>query len=111
MCTALTKVVDNSRTDWEQKLHSVLWAYQTAYKTSIGTTPFNLVYGLDAILPIEYIIPALRVDKQLEWIGHEFLEILDDLEKLDEDRILAVMGIYAEKRRQKRWHDQHVKTG
>ena len=46
---ALTKVVENSRTDWEQKLHSILWTYHTAYKTSIGTTPFNLVFGLDTI--------------------------------------------------------------
>ena len=107
LCTALTKVVENSRTDWEQKLHSVLWAYRTAYKTSIGTTPFNLVYRLDAILPIEFLIPTLRVAKQLEWTGHEFSARLEDLEKLDEDRRLAVMGIYAEKRRQKRWHDQH----
>ena len=66
---------------------------------------------MDAILPIEFLIPTLRVAKQLEWQGHEFSARLEDLEKLDEDRRLAVMGIYAKKRRQKRWHDQHVKTG
>ena len=85
LCTALTKVVENSRTDWEQKLHSVLWAYCTAYKTSIGTTPFNLVFGLDAILPIEFLIPTLRVATQMKLTGHELLERIDDLEKLDED--------------------------
>ena len=72
--------------------------------------PFNLVYGLDVILPVEFLIPTLRVAKQLEWTCHEFSARLDDLEKLDEDRQL-VMGIYAEKHRQKRWHDQHVTTG
>ena len=55
LCTALTKVVKGSRSDWEQKLHSVLWAYRMAYKTSIGTTPFNLVYGLDAILQLTFL--------------------------------------------------------
>ena len=39
-----------SRTDWELKLHLALWAYHVAYKTSTCTTPFNMVYGLDAIL-------------------------------------------------------------
>ena len=42
LCTALTKIVKGSRSDWEKKLHNVLWAYRTAYKTTIGTTPFNL---------------------------------------------------------------------
>ena len=59
-------------------------AYRVAYKTAIGTTPFNLVFGLDAILPLEFLIPTLRVAKELEWTSHELSERLDDLEKLDE---------------------------
>ena len=63
LCNILTKIVGNSCTDWELKLNSALWAYRVAYKTAIGTTPFNLVFGLDAILPIEFLIPTLRVAK------------------------------------------------
>ena len=111
LCTALTKVVEGTRTDWDQKLHFVLWAYRTAYKTAIGTTPFNLVFGLNAILPIEFLIPTLRVAKQMEWTGHELSKRIDDLERLDEDRQITVLGIYAEKRRMKNWHDTHVKMG
>ena len=66
LCIALTKIVEGNQSNWEQKLHSVLWAYQCAYKTTIDTTPFNLVYGLDVILPIEFLIPTLRVAQKLE---------------------------------------------
>lgn len=111
LCTTLTKVVEGNRHDWEQKLHSVLWAYRTAYKTSMGTTPFELAFGLDAILPIEFLVPTLRVAKQLDWAGHELSHRIDDLEKLDETCLLAFMGINAEKRRQKQWFGQHVKVG
>ena len=52
LCTVLTKIVSNSRTDWELKLNLALWAYRVAYKTAIGTTLVNMVFGLDAILPI-----------------------------------------------------------
>ena len=83
-CTVLTKIVKQSRTNWEMKLHSALWAYRVAYKTAIATTPFNLVYRLDAILPIEFLIPTLRVARELEWTGHELSNSLDELEKLDE---------------------------
>ena len=33
LCTVLTKIVGNSRTDWELKLNSALWAYRVAYKS------------------------------------------------------------------------------
>ena len=61
LCTVLTKIVEASCTDWELKLHYALWAYHVSYKTSIGTTPFNMVYGLDAILPMEFLLPTLQV--------------------------------------------------
>ncbi|MCO5574366.1 hypothetical protein L7F22_028149 [Adiantum nelumboides] len=74
LVTVLTKIVSESRADWDQKLHSALCAYRVAYKTSIGTTPFNMVYGIQAILPLEFLIPTLQVAKQLEWTGHELSE-------------------------------------
>ena len=110
LCTVLKKVVSESKTDWELKLPSVLWAYRVAYKTTIGTTPFNMVFGLDAILPMEFLIPTLRVAKNLEWNGHELTERLDELEKLDETWLKAIAGMYALKRRQKQFHDDHIIT-
>ncbi|MCO5570501.1 hypothetical protein L7F22_024223 [Adiantum nelumboides] len=108
LVTVLTKIVSESRADWDQKLHSVLWAYQVAYKTSIGTTPFNMVYGIQAILPLEFLIPTLRVAKELEWTGHELSEQIEVLEKLDETKLRAVASIYAQKRNMKSFFDQHV---
>ena len=66
LCTTLTKVVSKSRSDWAEKLHSVLWAYQITYKTAIGVTPFELVFGLNAITPLDYLVPTLRVAHDLE---------------------------------------------
>ena len=65
LCTELTKVVSGSQLDWADKLHGVLWAYQIAYKTVVGATPFELVYGLNSILPIDFLVPTLRVAKDL----------------------------------------------
>lgn len=107
LCTALIKVVEGSRSDWESKLHSVPWAYQTGYKTSIGTTPFNLVFGLDAILPIKFLVPTLT---SLDWNGHEFLARVEQLERLDETKLHAVAAMYAKKRHQKCWHDNNIRS-
>ena len=45
-------------------LFSVLWAYRTSVKTSTCFTPFQLVYGLEAVLPIECEIPSLQIAVQ-----------------------------------------------
>ena len=75
-----TKIVSDKRSDWELKLHATLWAYRVAYKTSIGTTPFNMVFVLDAILPMELLVPTLRVAKELNWTSHKLSERLEELE-------------------------------
>ena len=96
--------------DWELKFHSVVWAYQVAHKTTIGTTHFNMVYGLDVILPLKFLVPTLRVAQEIGWIGHELSNRVAELEKLDETRLVAIASMYALKRRQKKIHDHHIIT-
>ncbi|XP_058768819.1 uncharacterized protein LOC131642606 [Vicia villosa] len=49
----LERAVASSWKDLSTKLHEAPWAYKTAYKTPIGTTPFKLVYGKSCHLPVE----------------------------------------------------------
>ncbi|PKI07635.1 hypothetical protein CRG98_049587, partial [Punica granatum] len=39
--------------DWHEMLPYALLAYRTSIRTSIGATPYSLVYGMEAVLPIE----------------------------------------------------------
>ena len=54
--------------DWHEMLPFALHGYRMAVRTSTGTTPFSLVYGMEAVLPFEVEIPSLRVlmETQLE---------------------------------------------
>jgi hypothetical protein len=38
-----------------------LHEYHTTIRTSIGATPYTLVYGIEAVMPLEVEIPSLRV--------------------------------------------------
>jgi hypothetical protein len=59
----LTKLVSENIIDWDEHLSIVLFSYRTTYKVVIGYTPYQLVYGLHPLMPIEYIIPIAGGDK------------------------------------------------
>jgi len=45
--------VNPNRKDWSLRLNDALWAYQTAYKTSLGMSPYSLIYEKPCHLPLE----------------------------------------------------------
>ena len=49
----LRQMVGDHKSHWHHTLFSTLWAYRTSVKTTTGFTPFQLVYGLESILPIQ----------------------------------------------------------
>jgi transposase InsO family protein len=49
----LQKTVDEMGTAWKDHLLEVLWADQTTYKTPLGMSPYQLVYGKTCHLPVE----------------------------------------------------------
>nr|GEY40133.1 reverse transcriptase domain-containing protein [Tanacetum cinerariifolium] len=49
----LERTVGENRASWSDKLEDALWAFRTAFKTSIGCTRYRLVYGKACHLPLE----------------------------------------------------------
>jgi len=47
--------------DWHDMLPYALHGYRTTVRISTGVTPYALVYGMEAVTPIEVEIPSLRV--------------------------------------------------
>jgi hypothetical protein len=47
--------------NWHKELSSVLWALWTNINRATRDTPFNLVYGVDAVLPPEIYLESVRV--------------------------------------------------
>ena len=53
-------MVETSR-DWLEKLPFSLWSYHTYFRTSIEATLYSLVYGMEAVLPVEIEMGSLRI--------------------------------------------------
>ncbi|KAA0063777.1 protein NYNRIN-like [Cucumis melo var. makuwa] len=64
LCSLLKKVVSKTKRDWQEKIGEALWAYRTIHRTSIGVTPYSLVYSVEAVLPLEREISFLRMTIQ-----------------------------------------------
>jgi hypothetical protein len=83
----LTKLVNETRADWDDHLYTVLFSHRTAYKVTTTHTPFQLVYGLHPLMPTEYLIPTWKTDGEMDYTPMRILSPnLADLEQLNSKR-------------------------
>ncbi|GKA49598.1 reverse transcriptase domain-containing protein [Tanacetum coccineum] len=84
--TSQERTMNGNRKEWANKLDDALWAFRTAYKSPIGSTPFRIVYGKACHLLIEIEHKAYwslkKINLDLDTAGnHRFLQ-LNQLEEL-----------------------------
>jgi transposase InsO family protein len=56
------RIKDNPRR-WHEKLSKALWAHSTSRHRGMKVTPFELVYGQEAVLPMETGLQSLRTTR------------------------------------------------
>ena len=70
----------------------VLHGYRTSVRTSIGATPFSLVYGIEVMLPFEVEIPSLRILAESGLMESKWAQARFDQLNLIEGKRLAAMN-------------------
>nr|GEY37973.1 reverse transcriptase domain-containing protein [Tanacetum cinerariifolium] len=107
----LERTVGENRALWSDKLEDTLWAFRTAFKTSIGCTPNWLVYGKACHYPLKLEHKAFWALKYVNFdlkttSDHQMLQLngLSDLR----DQAYENSLIYKE--RTKKLHDEKIKN-
>jgi len=53
----LTKLISENRTNWDEHLSTMLCSYKIVNKVVTRYTPYQVMYGLHPLMPIECIVP------------------------------------------------------
>eukprot|EP00253_Pinus_taeda_P020509 PITA_20509 len=61
----LTKTIQLHHMDWVDKLLEALWNYRITWRNVTGHTPYELVYGKQVLLPIEFQETTFNTTTQL----------------------------------------------
>jgi hypothetical protein len=74
--------VEKAKHAWVDELPSVLWSPRTTANAATQETPFFLVDGAEAVLPVEITHEAPRIEAYDEMTSIEALQ--DDVDALNE---------------------------
>eukprot|EP00253_Pinus_taeda_P002632 PITA_02632 len=83
----ITKTVHLQRRDWAKRLPEASWAYRTTWRNTTGHSPYELVYGKEVLLPIEFQVKTFKMAVQLGMnLSEAQKHRMEQLNELDEIR-------------------------
>jgi hypothetical protein len=91
------RIKENPRR-WHEKLSEALWAHRTSRHRATKVTPFELVYGQEAVLPLQIGLQSLRVIRQGSLLAKEYHQLMmDKIDDVHESQFKALEEIEKEK--------------
>ena len=109
VCNILTKVVNSHKTDWDRKLISAVHAYNTAYKSTTGKTPYFLVFGQEVLQPVQTEVETFRVmSAKYADRTEDSYQRLEDIDTLEEHRKDALEQTAAVQELRKQIYDRKL---
>jgi hypothetical protein len=86
----IKNLLTESKKSWDSKLKYALWDDRINTKKSLGTSPFQLVYGIDIVFPTQLGIPVLKFLQEdiedpndIQWRIFQIIEVQQIREALD----------------------------
>ncbi|KAK1652018.1 hypothetical protein QYE76_069823 [Lolium multiflorum] len=103
------KIDENPRV-WHETLSEALWAYRMSCHGAIKTSPYQLVYGQEAVLPWEITAGSRRVTFQNDLTAEEYAALMSDtIEDATELRLWSLEKIKENKARVARAYNKKVR--
>jgi hypothetical protein len=108
---SIKKKIEERPRKWYEVLSEALWAHRTSKHSATKVTPFELVYGQEAVLPVELNLETYRVARQEELSAREYAEsMMMRVDEVHEDHLRALREIEKEKIRVAKVHNKKVRV-
>jgi hypothetical protein len=105
----IRKLLEENKKSWDSKLKFALWADRVTTKKSIGTSPFKLVYGTDAIFPVQLVLPVAKFFQEDQTEQNDMVRRMLDLVELQQDHEQLVDRSEAHQMQIKKTFDRKAK--
>jgi hypothetical protein len=99
--------LEKAKHAWVDELPSMLWSLRTTPNAATQETPFFLVHGAEAVLPVEITHEAPRIAAYNETTSTEALQ--DDVDALDEARDIALARATQYQQNLRNYHSSRVR--
>ena len=73
----LGKITKENEKGWRKELPTTLRAHRTTKSQAIGASPFSLVYDTEAIILIDLVRPAVKLEEIVGIPREDILEVVD----------------------------------
>ncbi|XP_070008295.1 uncharacterized protein LOC142165120 [Nicotiana tabacum] len=103
---SLKKKLESTKGKWRETLPEVLWAYQITPISSTEETPFSLVYGVEALIPVETGEPSARFRHTSEGSKNEAMAMA--IELLDKRREASMVRMAVQKQKIERYYNRRT---
>ena len=65
LVTIIKNLLEENKKSWHNKLVHALWADRITTWKSIGTSPYHLVYGTEALFPTSLGVPVIKLVQEI----------------------------------------------
>jgi len=104
------KISDNPK-HWHKILSEALWAHRISKHSATKVSPFELVYGQEAMFPVKISLNAVRFARQNDLTVIDYYNsMMDNIDEVTDKRVIALGAIEKDKIMVARAYNKKVKA-
>jgi hypothetical protein len=98
LISLIKKKISNNPKQWHKILSKALWAHRFSKHRTTKVSPFELVYGQEAVLPMEISLNDVKFTKQNDLIVDDYYNsMVDNIDEVADKRMTALGEIEKDK--------------
>ena len=85
----MTHYINEAHNNWDLYLNKLVFAYNTSTQATTKETPFKMLYGRDAVLPIDL---TYKIQNRFKF-GDNYYQAMDDCRNMVKERVLTAQKV------------------